>query len=133
MTTLALQRMLAALLLFVGLGGLFGGLLFVTDPSGGSMGMDAAILAGSPFADFLVPGVVLLLVNGVGSTAAGAVAWMGWRYTGQAGAALGALLVAWILIQIGTIGFFWAPPFQPLFLVIGLAEVVLGVLIARRA
>lgn len=37
------------------------------DPTGGGMGMDASVLAGSPFPDFLIPGMVLLAVNGLGS------------------------------------------------------------------
>ena len=60
-------KMCLALLSLLGLGALAGGIVLATAPDGSGMGFDVALLAGSPFPDFLVPGLVLAGVFGVGS------------------------------------------------------------------
>lgn len=56
---------LAILVGLQALSGLAGGAVLVIDPSGGLMGMPLSVLRHGPFEDFLVPGMVLLLVLGV--------------------------------------------------------------------
>lgn len=112
---------LLTLLLFQGLSGLGGGVGLLSDPSGQAMGMSAAWLDGSPFADFLVPGLVLLVVLGAGPLAA---AWGVWRRAPWAWAAsvlVGGALVVWIAVQIAVIGYRPDPPLQTIYLTIGLA------------
>lgn len=46
-------------------GATFDGAQFLVGPSGGVVGLSTAILAGSPFADLLVSGAMLLVVPGV--------------------------------------------------------------------
>ena len=123
---LVLRLTLALLLFFVGLGGLYGGWLLISNPTGAALGVDAALLEGSPFPDYLFPGIVLFTVNGLASCAAGLAALAGWRFAGHAGALLGLFLVAWILIQIAIIGYASDPPFQTIFGTIGLVEIMLG-------
>ncbi len=53
------------LLLFNAIGALPAGFLFIIDPSGSKMGMNTDYLQHSPFHTFLIPGIVLFLVNGV--------------------------------------------------------------------
>ena len=53
------------LLGLLGLGALGGGGLLAVAPSGRLLGMPVSMLAGSPFADFLVPGIVLFTLLGV--------------------------------------------------------------------
>lgn len=53
------------LLIFTALNASVAGVLFIIDPSGQMMGMTVAYIKDSPFATFLIPGIVLLLVNGV--------------------------------------------------------------------
>ncbi len=57
--------LLALILVFQSLGGLFGGLSLVSSPSGEIMKMPVSILEGSPFHDFLVPGLIFLLFLGL--------------------------------------------------------------------
>ncbi len=66
---------LGVLQLFIGVGAVAGGLALVLDPSGESLGTPIELLEKTPFATFLVPGIVLFIVNGSGSLA-GAVAWI---------------------------------------------------------
>lgn len=65
MTTSATRNVLRLLLGFLGLGALGGGGLLTISPSGKLLGMPLSLLAGSPFRDFLVPGLLLFSVLGV--------------------------------------------------------------------
>ena len=57
--------LLLVLLLVQGLGGLAGGLSLALQPDGSIMQMPLSYLDGSPFSDYLIPGLILLLVLGV--------------------------------------------------------------------
>ncbi len=62
-----MRTTLLALLLFNGLSALFGGSVLVVAPDGSILGMPLSLLAGTPFTDFLVPGLILFIVLGLGS------------------------------------------------------------------
>lgn len=47
------------------LGGLYGGMMFVLDPSGTRMGVPLSLLDGLPLPDFMLPGLFLLAVMGL--------------------------------------------------------------------
>ena len=115
---------LAALQLFIGLGAVAGGLGLVLDASGGNLGLPLAWLEESPFSDYLLPGLFLLLVNGVGSVAGGILSWRRHRYAGEVAMALGGLLMLWIVAQVWWIGLsHW---FQPVYFAFGVIELSLG-------
>lgn len=57
--------LLFALLAFQALGGIFGGLSLTLSPSGEIMHMPVSMLEGSPFSDFLFPGLILLVLLGL--------------------------------------------------------------------
>jgi CDP-diglyceride synthetase len=121
---------LGALQLFIGIGALAGGLGMVIDPSGEQLGMSTEWLANSPFADFFVPGLLLLIVNGIGNLAGGVATLRRYRYAGNLAMVLGAFLVIWIVAQVWWIGFsHWL---QPLYFVFGLIESTLGIQIWRE-
>jgi hypothetical protein len=65
MTAKAQRNTLLWLLALLGLGAIGGGGLLAVAPSGRLLGMPLSMLAGSPFSDFLVPGIVLFTVLGV--------------------------------------------------------------------
>ncbi|MFC3749300.1 hypothetical protein [Paenibacillus sp. GCM10012306] len=50
---------------FLGVGAIAGGGALVADPQGGLVGMSVTLLTRSPFPDFLVPGLLLLMVFGL--------------------------------------------------------------------
>ena len=56
-----------ALLAFLALGGLVGGVAFVTDPTGAAIGARLAGVDKTPVPDFLLPGLFLLVVYAIGS------------------------------------------------------------------
>ncbi|MHC4799101.1 MAG: hypothetical protein ACYTF1_20905, partial [Planctomycetota bacterium] len=94
------------------------------EPSGANLGFALEQLSESPFDDYLIPGIVLLVVIGVGNLAGGVLSFLRYRYAGRIAAALGALLIMWIVAQVWWIGLlFWL---QPLYFGFGVAELVLG-------
>ena len=122
---------LGFVLLFVGIGAIPSGLAFITTPDGSNLGMPLEALEKTPFDSYLIPGIILMVVNGFGSLLAGIFCLRRHRLSGYAGMFFGGALMIWIIVQVVMIGLtFWL---QPAFLVIGIAEFVLGLLINRRA
>lgn len=61
----ATRNVLLFLLAFLGLGAIFGGIVFIISPSGELFGMPISMLDYSPFNNFLVPGIILFTILGV--------------------------------------------------------------------
>ena len=110
---------LLILLLVQGLGGVGGGLSLVLKPDGSVMGMPVSHLDGSPFSDYLIPGLILLLVLGVPPLVAAAGLWVRRSWAWYVAFAVGCGLMIWILVEITII------PYDPLQIVFG----VIGALI----
>lgn len=53
------------LLLNLSAGALYGSWIFISDPNGGKFFLSVDLLSNSPFESYLIPGVILLIVNGV--------------------------------------------------------------------
>jgi hypothetical protein len=81
-----------------------GGVALLMAPSGEIVGLSVALLDGTPFEDFLVPGIVLLVVFGLVPAVAcyGLYTRRRWGWTTSVGIAV-ALLV-WVLVEV-TVGF----------------------------
>ena len=62
-----IRRTLGSLQMFVGLSGVAGGIALVSDRSGFNVEMSTEVLAATPFSEFLVQGLVLLAIIGLGS------------------------------------------------------------------
>ncbi|MBI5324745.1 MAG: hypothetical protein HZB41_05650 [Ignavibacteriae bacterium] len=52
-------------LLYIGGGGIYGGISFILDPSGKSMEMAPEVLNSIPLKNFFIPGIILLLIFGI--------------------------------------------------------------------
>jgi hypothetical protein len=124
-TTIAL----GILLLFVGIGGLIGGVPLVLDPSGRSMGLDLQVLAESPFSTYLVPGLVVLIINGLVPCVLGIAAMRQHRRSGEIGIAFGVWLVGYMIAQVWWIGLIAG--IQYLFFIIGFIVLILGAIIRK--
>ncbi len=60
------RNILIVLLAFLGLGAIFGSGALILSPSGKLLGgLPLAMIAKTPFTDFLIPGIILFLVIGV--------------------------------------------------------------------
>lgn len=101
----AAVRTLLVLLLFQGLSGIAGGVALVARPSGGVLKMPVSTLRGSPFHDFLIPGLILLLALGISPlvTLAGLWAWHAWAW--YLSFAMGCGLVIFEIVEVAVVGF----------------------------
>jgi hypothetical protein len=92
--------------------------------------MPTDILARTPFDTWVWPGVLLAAVVGVpsGAVAAGAAVRKPWAHIGHP--IVGLMLMGWIAVQIGIVGFIAA--LQPLMFAWGVAIALLGAINYRR-
>lgn len=122
-----LAVVLGILQVFIGLSGLAGGVGLIVEPSGAFWGLPQQWLRGTPFSNYLVPGVVLLLVVGLGSLLGAATTFFRYPYAPEMAIVLGGLLIVWIIAQVMWIG--PANWLQPFYFILGLAELALGLLL----
>ena len=90
-------------LVVLGLGALAGGISLVVKPDGSVMGFETSILAGSPFRDFLMPGLILGGLFGIGSLAVAGMGLARWRIAPFLAFAIGVAQMIWILVQLAII------------------------------
>lgn len=96
-----LIRMSSVFLLLVnGIAAIFGGYTLASDPSGQAMQVSLEFLKNSPFPDYFIPGLILLVVLGGGSLCAALVAILKVRWYPTLVAFMGCVLVAWIVVQM---------------------------------
>jgi hypothetical protein len=118
-----------ALQVFLGVGALLGGGALVLAPGGSILGMPVATLEGTPFSSFLIPGLILFGVLGVGSIASAALALARLPVAPIVSVAIGIALVIWISVQVAFIGF--GHPIQALYFALGVAIAGAGAAWAR--
>ncbi len=118
--------LLISLLIFQGIAATPSGLLLVLDPTGGRLQLPLEFLENTPFPDYLIPGLILSIVLGLGAFFVAIClltlpAW-GWadrlkvvkgrHWTWTAAAAFGLGLMIWIAVQVGMLGLgIWLQPF----------------------
>lgn len=121
---ISLANGLGVLQVFIGLGAVAGGLGLALEPSGANLGMPLEMLEKSPFSSFLIPGIVLLTVNGFGSLLGAVASFKRQPYIGEVAMALGVFLITWIVLQV-----YWFTDIHwlhALYFGLGFLEFVLG-------
>jgi len=98
------NKVMMTLLALLGAGALYGGGGLVFDPTGRAIGLGARELGKTPFASFLVPGIVLLATFGIGSFVALWLVARRARVAPFVAAAVGFGQVVWIAVQVTMIG-----------------------------
>lgn len=128
----AASRVLVALLALQGLSGLAGGLGLVVDPSGEAIGLPLEWLQGSPFGDYLVPGLVLFTLLGIAPlvVASGLRRARPWAPDGAL--LVGIALITWIGVQVLVVGYRAEPPLQAVYGLLGVLIAVLAALPSAR-
>jgi hypothetical protein len=106
------------------------GLLLVAKPDGSLIGLPPALLEGSPFADYRIPGLALAAGVGGASLSAFLLVLRCHRRARAATLLAGAVQVGWIACQVAFIGY--QGFLQPSILVLGLATLLAGAL-ARKS
>jgi hypothetical protein len=97
-------RISIAFLALLGTGAIGGGVALVIDPDGSSMQWSTAMLAGSPFADFLIPGLILGGLFGIGSFAVATLGLAHVRIAPFLAFAIGIAQMIWIVVELAIIG-----------------------------
>jgi len=119
-------NILMTLLILLGLGGIGGGIILLSDPSGELMGLPAGLLDDLFVPDYTLPGFFLIFVMGFLPYGVCYLVWAGHRLGRAAVFVLGGILICWILFQI----LLWGSPMaiQNIYLVWGLVLIGLAAL-----
>jgi len=124
---------LLILLFFQSASGLFGGCALILDPTGNFLQLPTTLLEGTPFQDFLIPGIILFTFLGVlplivffGSWQRKPWAWLG-------AVLISIALIIWIGVQIAMIGYASEPPLQLIYGLMGILLLTLTQLPRVRA
>jgi len=88
------------LLLFLGFGGVYGALMLISDPSGGKFEWSLDLLNGTPFNSFLIPGIVLLIVNGLFPIFVAVITVLKKNYAQNFILFQGVLVIIWLTVQL---------------------------------
>ncbi len=112
-----------SLQLFISIGAIPVGIMFIINPTGGVI-MPLDILANSPFRSFLIPGIYLLMVNGLATLAGSIISFKEHIKAGMAALILGFGLIGWIVAQVYWIGL--SSWLQPVYFGLGVIEVFFG-------
>lgn len=120
-----LPIILGIIQLFVAIGALPAGYSMMVQPDGSDLGMTVDLLTGSPFSDFLIPGIFLFTVNGLFNMVSAIFSFYRFNYTYLLGFLLGTAMVIWISVQVYSVGLNHI--LQPIYFIIGLIETSLSI------
>lgn len=99
-----MKTLLFILLSFIAITATVSGILMISQPDGSILQLKPELLAGSPFSNYLVPGILLACVVGVVNLIAVFLNMMRHRQRYNAAIAGGAVIITWILVQVMMIG-----------------------------
>lgn len=97
---------------FQGLSGLIGGVGFMADPSGESLGISVDWLSGSFFDDYAIPGIILFTILGLFPLMIAGGLWKQRTWCWAGSVIVGLSLMIWITVEIFIIGYHPKPPLQ---------------------
>lgn len=121
-----LYRFLFVLHVLVGIGAMAGGSAAILNPHQ-PLGVPVDILKNSPFDNFLIPGIILFAIIGVGNLLSATTLCLKSKFQGYISSVFGWALVIWIIVQciiINSIVFLHVS-----FFVIGLVQATLSAII----
>ena len=97
----------------------------IADPSGSGLQMPLSLLEHSPFKSYLIPGIILLIVNGILSFVTVATILFKTSKYPLFIFAQGVLLTGWIIVQLIMLRVFYAPMYLT-FIVMGISLIGCG-------
>jgi len=108
----------SGLLLFNGIGALYGGWSLIAYPDGSNLQMPLEWLEHTPFSDYLIPGIILFIANGLCSIFVFAALLFKHPKTALLVMAQGLILVGWIVVQV-----LMVQKYHPLQLILGIVGI----------
>ena len=119
-----------ALLLFLGIGAIYGGYSLISDPTGYNIKLPFDWIKGTIFKNYFIPGLVLFVMNGLMGLTTAFVTIFRWKYYAGFVLLQGITVVLWIVVQWFVIQhFFWL---QFVFFGIGVILMIFGILLEFR-
>jgi hypothetical protein len=125
-----LRTLALILLFFTSISALGGGIALIISPTGEAIEMPLSILENSPFRSFLIPGIILIVMNGLLSVLFAVYVIRKSGISGWLVLVQGCILMGWILIQIAMIRAY-APVMHTLYLAVGVGLAITGILILK--
>ena len=126
-------RILAVfLLLFLGFGGVYGALMLISDPSGAKFDWSLDLLNGTPFNSFLIPGIVLLIVNGLFPISVAVITVLKKSYTHTLILFQGVIVIIWLSVQLLLNPDFFLPVTHYPSYSIGVLLVIIGLVLRKQ-
>lgn len=124
--------LLMGFMLFQGISGLFGGFALVIDPTGELLQMPLSMLEGSPFDNFMFPGIILLTILGIIPMVVFYGLWKRKNWAWMGALTVSVALIIWIGVEIWMVGYHSEPPLQLVYGLLGVILLVLTLLPAVR-
>lgn len=126
-----LQITAIILLIFNSISALGGGAMLIIDPSGQLIQLPIQYLDQSPFADFLIPGIILFTFNGVLSAIIAFAVLKKYQLYPILIILQGLILAVWLSVQIIMIKDFY-PPMHVTCYIVALGLITCGGMLSRR-
>ncbi|WP_441000128.1 hypothetical protein [Fodinibius sp. SL11] len=123
---------LLTLLFFQAASGLYGGTALIMDPTGNLLQMPTALLEGTSFQDFLIPGIILFSILGIFPLIVLIGSWQRKPWAWPGAVLVSIALIIWIAVQITMIGYAPEPPLQLVYGLVGIVLLILTQLPAVR-
>ena len=112
---------------FLGLGALGGGLALMLGPRGEIIPLPISLLNGSIFPSYFIPGLILFIALGVCPFVVAYLAWNRHPLAPVLTLGVGGTLLIWMTVEILIVGYSDTPPLQPLYIGLGVAISIVGV------
>ena len=109
----------------------YGGFSLITDSGGEKLQLPVSYLENIPFKNYLIPGIVLIIVNGLLSFMTLIMVIVNHRKTPYLVMIQGILLSGWIIIQIFMVKDFY-PPLHGTLLIIGIMLTLGGIYLRKN-
>lgn len=127
----AVAKVVIGLEALLSVGALGGGALLFLYSDGSGFGMPLSMLDHAGFKSFLLPGLILFVVNGLFPLVSAVATLRRLPWAAHSTIAVGALLVGWIMVQVALLRAFYVP-LHGMYLLLGLGIAALGLALHRE-